>query len=114
MIATRRRACPHEELGGESLICEDVAHLTVSDLPGSVDLAWASPPCVGASLAGKRKGLGPEAWVFLKLMQDLRGEGRAPRLIAIENVVAMLTSLGGTSTGSAMRSPTPTIATARW
>ena len=78
----------------ELKVC-DVARLTTADLPGRADLAWASPPCVGASLAGGRKGLGAEAWAFLTLMQNLRAEGRAPRLVVIENVPAMLTSLGG-------------------
>ena len=73
----------------------DIGELTAADLPGRADLAHASPPCVGASLAGKRKGLGDEAWDFLRLMQDLRAEGRAPRMITIENVVDMLTSSRG-------------------
>ena len=80
--------------GGESLICHDVAHLTVSDLPGSVDPAWASPPCVGASLAGKRK-----VWALGVGVPGLHARparrGPRARLIAIENVVATLTSLGG-------------------
>jgi DNA (cytosine-5)-methyltransferase 1 len=80
--------------GGDGLVVGDVANLKPSDLPGVADLAWASPPCVGASLAGGRKGLGPEAWVFLQRVQDLRAEGRAPKLITIENVPATLTSLG--------------------
>jgi DNA (cytosine-5)-methyltransferase 1 len=50
--------------GGQGLVVDDVGALTPSDLPGVADLAWASPPCVGASLAGGGKGLGPEAWAF--------------------------------------------------
>jgi DNA (cytosine-5)-methyltransferase 1 len=50
------------------------------------DLAWSSPPCVGASLAGGRKGLGPETWAFMGLLQGLCAEGRAPRMVVIENV----------------------------
>ena len=73
----------------ELKVC-DVARLTTADLPGRADLAWASSPCMGASLAGGRKGLGTEAWAFLTLMQNLRAEGRAPRLVVIENVPAML------------------------
>ena len=78
--------------GRSGLAVADIADLTAASLPGRADLAHASPPCVGASLAGKRKGLGDEAWDFLRLVQDLRAEGRAPRMITIENVVAMLTS----------------------
>ncbi len=78
----------------ELKVC-DIAALTASDLPGHPSLLWGSPPCVGASLAGGRKGLGPEAWKFLDLVQALRDEGRAPALVAIENVPDMLTSDGG-------------------
>jgi DNA (cytosine-5)-methyltransferase 1 len=81
--------------GAQGLIVGDIASLTTVDLPGAVDLAHASPPCVGASLAGKRKGLGPEAWAFMTAMQGLRSEGRATPLIAIENVPDLLTSLDG-------------------
>jgi DNA-cytosine methyltransferase len=85
-----------KNFSGEGLRVCDVAHLTIADLPGVADLVWASPPCVGASLAGRRKGLGPEAWAFLELMQRLCAEGRRPPLIAIENVPALLTSVDGT------------------
>lgn len=98
-IDAKRGAAYAANWGKQGLVVDDVGALTPSDLPGHPDLAWASPPCVGASLAGGRKGLGPEAWAFLKLMQDLRAEGRAPRLIVIENVVATLTSLDGKDFG---------------
>ena len=81
--------------GRDHLQVCDVARLTTADLPGRADLAHASPPCVGASLAGGRKGLGPETWAFMRLMADLRAEGRGAKLIMIENVRDMLTSLGG-------------------
>ena len=64
--------------GRAGLTIADIADLTTADLPGRADLAHGSPPCVGASLAGGRKGLGDEAWAFLRLMQGLRAEGRAP------------------------------------
>ena len=35
----------------------DVASLTMADLPGHAELAWASPPCQDVSLAGDRAGL---------------------------------------------------------
>ncbi len=81
------------------LIVGDVAALTTADLPGVADLAWASPPCQDLSLAGDRAGLdgarSSAFWPFWKLMQGLRAEGRAPRLIVIENVCGLLTSHGG-------------------
>ena len=77
----------------------DVANLKPADLPGVADLAWASPPCQDVTLAGDRAGLdgarSGSFWPFWRLMQALRAEGRAPRLIVIENVPGLLTSHGG-------------------
>jgi DNA (cytosine-5)-methyltransferase 1 len=85
---------------GEQLRVCDVANLKPSDLPPiAIDLAWASPPCQDLSLAGDRAGLDGERsgafWPFWQLMRGLRAEGRAPRLIVIENVSGLLTSHGG-------------------
>ena len=74
----------------------DVWSLTLEDLPGRPDLAWASSPCQDVSLAGARGGL--EAgrsgafWGFWRLMQGLEGQGRAPRVVVLENVIGLLTS----------------------
>ncbi|MDQ1155105.1 DNA cytosine methyltransferase [Brevundimonas sp. SORGH_AS_0993] len=74
----------------------DVWSLTLDDLPGRPDLAWASSPCQDVSLAGARAGL--EAgrsgafWGFWRLMQGLADQGRAPRVIVLENVIGLLTS----------------------
>ncbi len=84
----------------------DVATLTTKDLPGGkVDLAWASFPCQDLSLAGGYRGLGREAdnaptrsgtfWPFWRLMRALGREGRAPRMIVLENVYGSLTSHQG-------------------
>lgn len=92
--------------GGDDLIVADVARLGVADLPGAADLVWASFPCQDVSLAGARRGVGEgdrdEAstrsgafWPFWRLMRGLGSQGRAPRLIALENVVGVLSSNGG-------------------
>lgn len=82
----------------------DVHALTTADLPeprqgGRVDLAWASSPCQDFSLAGLRKGLegtrSSAFWGFWTLMRGLNAEGRAPRVIVIENVTGLLSSHGG-------------------
>jgi DNA (cytosine-5)-methyltransferase 1 len=82
----------------ELKVC-DVALLNTDDLPGSADLAWASFPCQDLSLAGNRGGLSAERsgafWPFWRLMQGLCIEGRAPRIIVLENVGGALTSHGG-------------------
>ena len=85
--------------GRDGLKVGDVAQLTTADLPGEAALAWGSPPCQDVSLAGDRAGLGGARsgvfWPFMDLMRGLRGEGRAPRIIVIENVCGLLTSHGG-------------------
>lgn len=85
--------------GGEQLHIGDVAKLTPGDLPLHADLAWASFPCQDLSLAGVGAGLSGDRsgtfWPFWDLMRQLRGEGREPRLIVLENVCGALTSHGG-------------------
>ncbi|HEY8573381.1 DNA cytosine methyltransferase [Phenylobacterium sp.] len=77
----------------------DVWQLTAADLPGGVDLAWASSPCQDFSLAGARAGLSggrsSAFFGFWRLIEGLAAQGRAPRLVVIENVSGLLTSHGG-------------------
>jgi DNA (cytosine-5)-methyltransferase 1 len=85
--------------GEDDLICGDIAALTSADLPGRADLAWASFPCQDLSLAGAGAGLSGARsgafWGFHALMRDLKREARAPKIIALENVLGALTSKGG-------------------
>lgn len=85
--------------GGDELRQGDIHDLTTADLPGRADLAWASFPCQDLSLAGARSGFGGRRsaafWGFHALVAGLRAEGRAPRLLVIENVVGFATSRGG-------------------
>lgn len=78
---------------------QDVAKLAISDLPGQADLAWASFPCQDLSLAGNGAGLRGERsgtfWPFWRLMDGLKQAGRAPRIIALENVCGTITSHQG-------------------
>jgi DNA (cytosine-5)-methyltransferase 1 len=82
-----------------ALKIDDVACLTAADLPGHADLAWSSFPCKDISQAGGRAGLegsrSATFWSFWDLMMALRVEGRAPRLIVIENVCRLITGHGG-------------------
>src|SRR5258708_36229189 len=77
----------------------DVAKLTTRDLPGTPDLIWASFPCQDLSLAGSGAGLTGERSgtfrPFWRLVEGMASEGRAPRLVVIENVVGTLTSHSG-------------------
>ncbi|MBM3607920.1 MAG: DNA cytosine methyltransferase, partial [Alphaproteobacteria bacterium] len=85
--------------GSEHFRLEDIHKLTVKDLPGHADLAWASFPCQDLSLAGNGAGLkGARSgafWGFWNLMSALRDEARAPKILVLENVTGALTSNGG-------------------
>jgi DNA (cytosine-5)-methyltransferase 1 len=78
---------------------DDIRTIKTTDLHGQVDLAWASFPCQDLSLAGGGAGLKGDRsgtfWPFWSLMKDMIAEGRAPRIIALENVCGTLTSHGG-------------------
>ncbi|MBF0285693.1 MAG: DNA cytosine methyltransferase [Magnetococcales bacterium] len=90
-----------------TLAAGDVAALTPARLPGRADLAWASFPCQDLSLAGAGAGLrGARSgtfWPFWALMRGLRREGRAPRLIVLENVRGAITSHGGEDLAAIVR-----------
>ncbi|HEY4087207.1 MAG TPA: DNA (cytosine-5-)-methyltransferase [Bryobacteraceae bacterium] len=77
----------------------DVGTLSVADLPGRADLAWASFPCQDLSLAGGGAGLkgvrSGTFWPFWKLMQSLVATGRGSKMIVLENVCGTLTSHNG-------------------
>jgi len=85
--------------GADDFKLGDIADLTTADLPSHADLAWASFPCQDLSLAGSRRGLAGARsgmfWAFWRLIEGLEREGRAPNLIAIENVAGLLTSNQG-------------------
>ena len=85
--------------GGDRLVVKDVRLVGADELPGRADLAWASFPCQDLSLAGAGAGLKGERsgtfWAFWNLMRKLDKEGRAPRVIVLENVYGALTSNGG-------------------
>jgi DNA (cytosine-5)-methyltransferase 1 len=85
--------------GDKALRLADIHKLAAGDLPGRADLAWASFPCQDLSLAGAGAGLAGARsgafWGFHALMAAVNAEGRAPRLIVIENVIGALTSNGG-------------------
>jgi DNA (cytosine-5)-methyltransferase 1 len=84
--------------GGE-LHIGDVHAVTVADLPGEADLVWGSFPCQDLSLAGAGAGLKGDRsgtfYPFWRLVTGLAEDGRAPKLVAVENVCGTLTSHAG-------------------
>ena len=85
--------------GGAALKVDDVARTSVTELPGTAHLAWASFPCQDLSLAGYGTGLNGARsgsfWPFWRLMRALAREERAPRTIVLENVYGAVTSHQG-------------------
>jgi DNA (cytosine-5)-methyltransferase 1 len=86
--------------GARELCVSDIENVTTADIPGDVvDLMWGSPPCVGFSEAGVQAGFDDERsqcfLVFLRLVEALAREGRAPRMVVIENVAELLRSCAG-------------------
>lgn len=85
--------------GREGMLCDDIRNVGTKDLPEVADLAWASFPCQDLSLAGTGAGLKGERsgtfWPFWGLMTALGAEGRAPRMIVLENVCGTLSSHDG-------------------
>lgn len=85
--------------GAAGLIRGDIATLDSRVLHQPVDLYWASSPCQDFSLAGKGLGLkGARSGVFsawTDVLENACAGGYAPRLIAFENVVGLLTRNNG-------------------
>lgn len=84
--------------GGE-LNVGDVRGVKTIHLPGEADLMWGSFPCQDLSLAGVGAGLKGERsgtfYPFWALVDALKAEGRAPKIVALENVCGTLTSHNG-------------------
>lgn len=77
----------------------DVREVDAQRLPGEANLLWASFPCQDLSLAGAGAGLRGDRsgtfWPFWDVVKGLITQGRAPEIIALENVCGTLTSHKG-------------------
>jgi DNA (cytosine-5)-methyltransferase 1 len=95
----KKAASYQDNWGGDHLAVGDVWKVAPEQLTGRADLAWASSPCQDVSMAGKRAGLSGARssafWGFWRLIEALDKQGRAPRLVVLENVVGLLNSRGG-------------------
>lgn len=83
---------------GELLTC-DVRQVKAGMLSGKANLLWGSFPCQDLSLAGAGAGLRGDRsgtfWPFWDVVRGLIADGRAPEIIALENVVGTLHSHKG-------------------
>ena len=98
-IDPAKAAAYADNFGRDELRMGDIADVDVDELPETADLMWGSFPCQDLSLAGAGAGLqGARSGafhLFWRLVEQLGREGRAPRLVAVENVCGTLTSQGG-------------------
>lgn len=98
-ICAKKAKAYAENWGLEHLLVRDVNEISIADIPGQADLAWASFPCQDLSLAGNGAGLKGDRsgtfWAFWKLIKGLSKAGRKPKVIALENVYGALVSHGG-------------------
>ena len=98
-VDTAKAHAYRANFGGEDLTVGDIRALDAAGLPGSPDLVWGSFPCQDLSLAGNGAGLdGERSGTFhalWRLVEALGREGRAPRIVALENVCGTLTSHAG-------------------
>lgn len=88
-----------KNFGDAELIQRDICSLSANSVPERADLLWASSPCVdfsqakhGAGIAGAKSGLIREVF---RLTTELVFEGRAPRLVIIENALGLVTARQG-------------------
>jgi len=85
--------------GDDDFHLGDIGRVEAHDLPGAAQLMWGSFPCQDLSLAGAGAGLGGRRsgtfHDFWHVARALAGEGRAPAIVAVENVCGTLTSRGG-------------------
>ncbi len=85
--------------GDADLLVSDVAAVRADQIQGRPDLVWMSSPCQDVSNAGARSGLdggrSGALWAAIDLVRQLAFVGRAPRLVALENVLGMASSKGG-------------------
>jgi DNA (cytosine-5)-methyltransferase 1 len=84
--------------GDDGFVFGDVHDIDPTTVP-KADLAWASFPCQDLSLAGDRGGLGARRsgafYGFVAILRALKAQGRAPRVVVLENVSGLLSSRGG-------------------
>lgn len=95
----KKEAAYKANWGDKVFVGGDIAEVTIEQLIGHADLAWASFPCQDLSLAGNKLGLGGERsgtfWKFMEVVRGLRVGNRKPPMIALENVYGALTSHSG-------------------
>lgn len=95
----KKSAIYRKNWGGGELLTADVRTVNPYELPGRANLIWGSFPCQDLSLAGSGAGLKGDRsgtfWPFWDVVRGLIADGRAPEIVALENVVGTLHSHDG-------------------
>lgn len=98
-IDLKKAATYDDNWGKGAMVPGDVKTVDMSRVVEHPDLVWASFPCQDLSLAGSGAGLKGDRsgtfWPFWKQISKLVDDGRAPTIVALENVAATLTSHRG-------------------
>ncbi|EPR17529.1 DNA-cytosine methyltransferase [Sphingobium indicum IP26] len=98
-IDLKKAATYDDNWGKGAMVPGDVKTVDMSHVIEQPDLVWASFPCQDLSLAGAGAGLKGDRsgtfWPFWKQISKLVDDGRAPTIVALENVAATLTSHRG-------------------
>tara|TARA_R110002110_G_scaffold77680_1_gene204095 strand:+ start:11309 stop:12463 length:1155 start_codon:yes stop_codon:yes gene_type:complete len=93
--------------GDACLVQGDVGQMDPALLRQPIDMYWASSPCQDFSLAGKGLGLaGTRSGTFstwANLITDAITDGYAPRIIAFENVVGLISRNKGADFAAVIR-----------
>ncbi len=95
----KKSATYRKNWGDGHLLTGDVRGVKPEHLPERANLIWGSFPCQDLSLAGAGAGLRGDRsgtfWPFWDIVKGLIADGRAPEIVALENVAGTLHSHGG-------------------
>jgi DNA (cytosine-5)-methyltransferase 1 len=94
-ICPRKASVYRANHGAEHFRLGSIAEVRGVDLP-AVEVVWASFPCQDLSLAGRIGGIGASRsglfWEWLRVLDEMP---ERPRVLAIENVVGLVSASGG-------------------
>lgn len=94
-VSEKKAAIYRANHAGHAFELGSVEHVRGAELPPA-DLSWASFPCQDLSLAGAQAGLASGrsglVWQWLRVLDEMP---RKPSVIALENVVGLVSAAGG-------------------
>ncbi|EKV25982.1 hypothetical protein C882_3361 [Caenispirillum salinarum AK4] len=93
--------------GDGIFVCRDIRGVKAADIPRDVDVVWVSPCCQSYSSAGKKTGRddvrGELLFEAIRIMRELKEDGRPPRVVIIENVDRLLHANNRTTAAALLR-----------